>query len=76
MRQYTDQGFLKLFRLTQLSLEYLLNVQDTLYTQAITLKSKCLLRAVHADFCTCSEDFTFISFVVMLNVHFVFQTSI
>ena len=69
MRQYTDQGFLKLFRLTQLSLEYLLNVQDTLYTQAITLKSKCLFLVAHAEFCTCSEHVGQVPFLMMLAAH-------
>lgn len=32
LRLYSDQCFLNLFRLSQLLLEYLLNVQDTLAT--------------------------------------------
>eukprot|EP00516_Mucochytrium_quahogii_P004567 CAMPEP_0203760322 /NCGR_PEP_ID=MMETSP0098-20131031/13641_1 /ASSEMBLY_ACC=CAM_ASM_000208 /TAXON_ID=96639 /ORGANISM=" , Strain NY0313808BC1" /LENGTH=917 /DNA_ID=CAMNT_0050653835 /DNA_START=81 /DNA_END=2834 /DNA_ORIENTATION=+ len=38
MKTYTDDNFMKLFRLTQLTVEYLLNVQHTLYSYATTLE--------------------------------------
>eukprot|EP00948_MAST-09A_sp_MAST-9A-sp1_P003967 g3967.t1 len=41
LRAYTDEHFLKLFRLTQLTIEYLLNVQDTLYTSAMKAEKRC-----------------------------------
>jgi len=40
LQVYTDENFLKLFQLTQLTIEYLLNVQHTLYTYTSTLESQ------------------------------------
>jgi len=47
LRTCTDDTFLKLFRLTQLTIEYLLNVQHTLYAYSGTLEQQ--LAHVHKE---------------------------
>lgn len=37
---FTDEAFVKLFRLTQLIIEYLLNVQDQIYGQSVDVARK------------------------------------
>jgi hypothetical protein len=41
MLHFTDDHFLKIFKLAQLTIEYLLNVQNAMVTYANTLESDC-----------------------------------
>ena len=41
LQLFSDEAFLKLFRLAQLTIEYLLNIQSTLYTNSGALEEQC-----------------------------------